>query len=217
VLWLHLIFVNIIPFGLLLWLNKKIHQKLSEHLLDIRRTGHDTLRRRELRLARVSMLIVLIYMICHTPKLIPTMCELIYGNAKVIPFFIEISHLLLCINCSLNFPVYFIGYGASFTGLTSRISKWNWRRSSSRTSNSRWNTMMTDISSSSSLCPSGAIMMSKQAAQSRGRQRHHSVPCNLGHVPDALQVQPGRDLRQKSGHDPVFRIQLSEDSINDAI
>ena len=83
VLWLHLIFVTLIPFSVLLWLNKTIHRKLSEGIISMRRTGHETLRKRELRLARVSLGIVLLYMVCHSPKLVPTMCEIVYGDAKV--------------------------------------------------------------------------------------------------------------------------------------
>ena len=47
------------------------------------RTGHDSLRRRELRLARVSMCIVILYMVCHAPKLLPTLLELLQGDPKV--------------------------------------------------------------------------------------------------------------------------------------
>ena len=47
------------------------------------RTGHDSLRRRELRLARVSMSIVILYMVCHAPKLLPSLLELIHGDPKV--------------------------------------------------------------------------------------------------------------------------------------
>jgi hypothetical protein len=83
VLWLHLLFVTLIPFIVLLWLNKIIHKKLSKGLISMRRTGHETLRRREVRLARVSLGIVLLYMVCHSPKLVPTVCEIVYGDAKV--------------------------------------------------------------------------------------------------------------------------------------
>ena len=83
VLWLHLIFVTIIPFTILLCLNRTIHRKLTEGLISMRRTGHEALRRRELRLARVSLGIVLLYMVCHSPKLVPTVCELVVGDAKV--------------------------------------------------------------------------------------------------------------------------------------
>ena len=83
VLWLHLIFVTLIPFSILFCLNKTIHRKLTEGLISMRRTGHEALRRRELRLARVSLGIVLLYMVCHSPKLVPTVCEIVFGDAKV--------------------------------------------------------------------------------------------------------------------------------------
>ena len=83
VLWLHLIFVSLIPFTVLFWLNKTIHRKLSKQLVRLRRTGHRSLRRRELRLARVSLGIVLLYMVCHLPKMVPTVCEIVYKDAKV--------------------------------------------------------------------------------------------------------------------------------------
>ena len=83
VLWLHLIFVSIIPLAVLFWLNKTIHRKLCDGIISVRRTGHETLRRREIRMARVSLGIVLLYMVCHTPKLVPTVCEIVYGDAKV--------------------------------------------------------------------------------------------------------------------------------------
>ena len=47
------------------------------------RTSHDSLRRREVRLARVSMAIVLLYLVCHTPKLVPSLCEILYGDPEV--------------------------------------------------------------------------------------------------------------------------------------
>ena len=95
VLWLHLIFVSLIPFTVLFWLNKTIHKKLSERLFRLRRTGHRSLRRRELRLARVSLAIVLLYMVCHSPKLVPTVCEIVYKDAKVswINFAMLLPHL----------------------------------------------------------------------------------------------------------------------------
>ena len=83
VLWFHLLFVTLIPFTVLFWLNKTIHRKLSERLVTLRRMVHESLRRRELRLARVSLGIVVLYMLCHSPKLLPTVCEIMYKDAKV--------------------------------------------------------------------------------------------------------------------------------------
>ena len=117
---------------------------------------------------RVSMMIVLMYLLCHSPKLILTFCEIMFKNPKaslklqlhnfvklqlhnfvlkhiniyktsrlhsfrkesvagevfsqtlfpkllqVVPALFEISHLLLVINCSLNFPIYFLAGGTKF-------------------------------------------------------------------------------------------------------
>ena len=83
VLWLHLIFVSLIPMVVLLSLNRAIHVKLSERHMLLRRTGHRSLRRRELRLARGSLFIVWLFMFCHLPKLIPSVCEILFNNDKV--------------------------------------------------------------------------------------------------------------------------------------
>ena len=83
VLWLHVIFLTLFPSLLLFRLNKTIHRKLSENISSVRRTSHETLRRRELRLARVSLCIVFLYMACHSPKLVLTMCEIVYQDTKV--------------------------------------------------------------------------------------------------------------------------------------
>ena len=99
--------------------------------------GHESLRQRELRLARISMSIVLLFILCHCPKIIPTICEIVLHDAKawktglqkriikhcfqIIPAMVEISHLLLVLNCSLNFPVYFLASGTKFGNLFSNF------------------------------------------------------------------------------------------------
>ena len=47
---------------------------------------------------------------------------------QAVPGLVEVSHLLLLINSSLNFPVYFLASGARLSALLS-----GWRRSSSST------------------------------------------------------------------------------------
>ena len=51
-MWLHFIFILIIPFSLLFWLNTSIYRKLSEQAVMLRRTGQKHLRRRETRLGK---------------------------------------------------------------------------------------------------------------------------------------------------------------------
>ena len=68
-------------------LTRQIHLKILQSPVPrhcvLPRTSHDSLRRREVRLARVSMAIVLLYLVCHTPKLVPSLCEILYGDPKV--------------------------------------------------------------------------------------------------------------------------------------
>ena len=62
------------------------------------RTSHDSLRRREVRLARVSMAIVLLYLVCHTPKLVPSLCEILYGDPEVgCSQYPDTCHQLVCL------------------------------------------------------------------------------------------------------------------------
>ena len=51
-MWLHFIFVILIPFSILAWLNTSIYKKLSEQAVLLRRTGQKHLRKREMRLGQ---------------------------------------------------------------------------------------------------------------------------------------------------------------------
>merc|ERR1739838_69375 len=75
VMWLHLLFNTIIPFTILLTLNTSIYKRLVSlpQNITIRRTTEGNLRRRELRLARISLLIVLIFISCHFLKIFPSL------------------------------------------------------------------------------------------------------------------------------------------------
>ena len=70
-------------------------------------------------MARVSIAIVCIYILCHTPKILPTLCEIVYTNrhSRAIPELvkrvIQTTHLLLTLNSSLTFPIYFLASGSS--------------------------------------------------------------------------------------------------------
>ena len=94
----------------------------------LRRNIDSKLRKRERRLARISLLIVIIFIICHSVKNIPTVFEL-FGkdprvnftylsfhfiifelqNVPVCSQILLIGHLLLSINSSVNFLVYSAG------------------------------------------------------------------------------------------------------------
>jgi len=129
VMWLHLIFNLLIPLSLMGYLNhaiyKKLHQipkraaqRLSEssscgnNNMILRRSTDSKLRKRERRLARISLLIVLIFIICHSVKNIPTVFEIFGEDPRDVPVcshIMLISHLLLSFNSSVNFLVYSAG------------------------------------------------------------------------------------------------------------
>ena len=76
--------VSVVPLVLLAWLNTRIHAVLtgSPQQCHTRRTANSALRRRELRLGRGSLAIVLLFSLCHAPRIIPTLCELLGPDPK---------------------------------------------------------------------------------------------------------------------------------------
>ena len=115
----------------------------------LRRSTEPRLRKREQRLAQISLLIVLVFFICHSVKNIPTIFE-IFGkdprvrqylqdlvfNSSVIQQTLMISllqevpvcsqivlvgHLLLTINSSVNFLIYSLGSFKNILTIIPRI------------------------------------------------------------------------------------------------
>ena len=76
------------------------------------------------RLARISVVIVFIFIICHSLKILPSSLEILgyppevgqiiyikqlIFTPQLIPGVLPVSHLLLTINCSVNFLIYYLG------------------------------------------------------------------------------------------------------------
>ena len=55
-------------------------------------------------MARVSIAIVCIYILCHTPKILPTLCEIIYMNR----FFIVTIVILVIITVAIMINIYIL-------------------------------------------------------------------------------------------------------------
>ena len=55
-------------------------------------------------MARVSIAIVCIYILCHTPKILPTLCEIIYMNR----FVIVIIVILVIITVAIMINIYIL-------------------------------------------------------------------------------------------------------------
>ena len=98
-----------VPLIVLISLNFLIFKKLKEHSilryslvnakgLTKRKSSSDdtvTLSKLEIRMTRVSIIIVMIFIICHLPRIIPNVCDLILeSNEKVIQYRIIVMNII---------------------------------------------------------------------------------------------------------------------------
>lgn len=76
----------------------------------LRRSNSPVCRRRENRLTRISLAIVWLFLFSHIWKLIPTGYELLVGpltkGPELLTYIQHLSHFLIVLNSSLNFPIY---------------------------------------------------------------------------------------------------------------
>ena len=84
---LHILLVTVIPFSLLTWLNICIYSELTNKAA-VRRTG-ENVRKREMSVGRAGLAIVAVYLVCHSPKLLISLCEIFVKNAKVLVLFFQ--------------------------------------------------------------------------------------------------------------------------------
>ena len=64
---------------------------------------------KEVKLAKVGLYIVLIFVMCHSVKWVPNFYELVHQGTeepKWVDVFMHISHFVIVFNCSLNFYIY---------------------------------------------------------------------------------------------------------------
>ena len=117
VMWLSLLLMSIGPFVLLVVLNALIVQeliKLSRGNNILAGPGSPSNRGKDIVLAKVSLAIVFVFILCHSVKWIPNVYELMYPlwvpDNHVWPNWIKIithfSHLALVFNSSVNFYIY---------------------------------------------------------------------------------------------------------------
>ena len=116
-MWLTLLLMSIGPFVLLVTLNALIVRELvrsANHLPVIVVSGPRlehalNQRRREIVLAKVSLAIVFVFILCHSLKWISTVYELFYPPTEWPPWvkiFFHFSRLALVFNSSVNFYIY---------------------------------------------------------------------------------------------------------------
>lgn len=89
-------------------MSKSIHN--NEHGQDGLRShgGGGTVRKREARITKASIGITVMYLLCHTSRVIPNLYETaeIEIGPSWLPILVSINHLLITINSSFNFLFY---------------------------------------------------------------------------------------------------------------
>ena len=134
---LNFFFNGFFPFALILSLNSSMYRQLMRILRDPynkirkcsiisldstgsnlrRRTIHKRMKPSEIDLAKVSLLIVAVFIVCHSIRWIPNIYELIQrlshsGNVIAWPTWVEnvtnISHFITVLNSSVNFYIYYL-------------------------------------------------------------------------------------------------------------
>ena len=119
------------PLLVMIILNILIFKSLRNHRIMRRRKSsvnrNLVVQNLENRMTRVSIMIIIIFVICHLPRIVPNVYEVL---SQVIPekseenFSIKIlkivNILLLIISSSVNFIAYFIIFGGGFCFCSSR-------------------------------------------------------------------------------------------------
>jgi len=71
--------------------------------------GENILRKREARITKASIAITIMFVICHTPRVVPNVMEVALEQdafPKWLPLLVSFNHLLITINSSFNFLFY---------------------------------------------------------------------------------------------------------------
>ena len=61
------------------------------------------------------MVIVFIFIFGHSLKIVPSLLEILGYPPELLPGVLPLSHLLLTINCSVNFLVYYLASGRALS------------------------------------------------------------------------------------------------------
>ena len=101
------VLLNVVPFFSLLVLNLIIYQTIKKKTLLL---PHSSSReRRDLYVATILIIIVMVFASCHSIKTVINLIELFYVLADWGPnmnILVSVSHLLITINSSSNFAIY---------------------------------------------------------------------------------------------------------------
>ena len=87
--------------------------------------GIDAINERNIRITRISIIIVVVFIICHFPRMIPNIAELVGVNTSKFDIFtviLSINHVLLTINASVNYIIYLLLCGRGQQNSTGNYS-----------------------------------------------------------------------------------------------
>ncbi|XP_023334081.1 probable G-protein coupled receptor frpr-1 isoform X2 [Eurytemora carolleeae] len=118
-IYLNLFIHGVIPLICLVILNTAVYKqmwRMNQCCEDERR---NFIHQREIRLSQVSLLIVLVFIICHSIRWIPNIFELYNAEEDEWPswlnYFSGVSHFCMTFNASVNFYIYAIKHRTLFT------------------------------------------------------------------------------------------------------
>jgi len=107
--YLNLIIHGVIPLICLVILNTKVYFQMREMTVSVDDERRNFIHQREIRLSQVSLLIVVVFIVCHSIRWIPNIFEL-YSSGDDWPawltYFSALSHLGMTFNASVNFYIY---------------------------------------------------------------------------------------------------------------
>jgi len=117
VVYMNLLLNGLIPLVSLVILNTLVYLRLREFSQCVEASKRNqSVQSREVMLAKISCLIVAVFIVCHSIRWIPNIFELQQGASRKedlvwppwVQYTIHLSHLLTVINSSVNFYIYFL-------------------------------------------------------------------------------------------------------------
>lgn len=101
------------PIVTLVILNTLICKELRKNRTpEVRRNqnqqAENALRKRDIRMTRISIVIVVVFVVCHVPRFVPNVSELILGKlTKPFQALISFNNVLQIISSTVNYAIYF--------------------------------------------------------------------------------------------------------------
>lgn len=110
--WLYLVVMYFVPFGALAVLNARIARQVRRAQLERARLSR--VQRRELSLARMLLVVVLVFFLCNLLPLLTNAAEVFMGDEfERLDVLVKTSNLLVTLNSSVNFLIY-VTFGEKF-------------------------------------------------------------------------------------------------------